>query len=196
VADRNAPDPLAEGTLAREDGCGAVLADTNVHDIVDNLDASTPTTTADCVHPDPQCRTYERLTWTFSARTFHAMSRLVASTVLAVFVSLILAGGLTCDGKSDAPNCCCAQASSPVGSAAAKLCCETVCGKTTSDVPSTPPSSMIATLIPALPVVKLRVEPFDETIATAVPVALKSVEASVAHQDPPELYLQYATFLN
>ena len=123
------------------------------------------------------------------------MTRLVASTVLAVFAGLMVAGAFTCDGKTDAPNCCCAQASSPVASAAAKLCCETVCGKKTSDVPSTPPASMTAALIPALPLAEIRVEALDEVLAAALPVALKSVEESVAHQDPPELYLQKATFL-
>jgi len=122
------------------------------------------------------------------------MTRFVASTVLAVFVGLIGAGAFTCDGKTDAPNCCCAQANSPVGSAAAKLCCETTCGKKTNDVPSTPPL-LAATLIPALPVAEVRVEPLDEVLAAALPVTLKSVEESVAHQDPPDLYLQKATFL-
>jgi hypothetical protein len=123
------------------------------------------------------------------------MIRLVASTVLAVFVGLIVAGAFTCDGKRDAPNCCCAQADSPMGSPAAKLCCETVCGKKTSDVPSTPPASMTATLIPALPIAEIRVEPFDAGVAAATPVALKSVERAVAHQDPPEVFLRKATFL-
>jgi hypothetical protein len=123
------------------------------------------------------------------------MIRLVASTVLAVFVGLIVAGGFTCDGQDEATNCCCAQASSPVGSAAAKLCCETVCGKKTSDVPSTPPASTTATLTPALPVATVRVEPFDVVLATAIPVELKSVERAVAHQDPPEVFLHKATFL-
>jgi hypothetical protein len=123
------------------------------------------------------------------------MLRLVASTMLAVFAGLILAGAFTCDGKSDAPNCCCALASSPVGSPAARLCCETVCGKKTSDVPSTPPSSITAALIPAVPVATIRVEALDALLAITVPVALKSVEESVAHQDPPEVYLRKATFL-
>lgn len=82
-----------------------------------------------------------------------------------------------------------------MASPAAKLCCETVCGKETSDVPSTPPAALAATLIPAVPVAEIRVELFDDVRATRVPVALKSVEASVAHQDPPELFLQKATFL-
>ena len=123
------------------------------------------------------------------------MIRLVASTVLAVFAGLILAGGFTCDGKSGSANCCCAQANSPVGSAAAKLCCETVCGKTTSDVPATPPDALTATLVPALPVAKVRVEPLDEILVTAIPVTLKSVERAVAHQDPPDVFLRKATFL-
>jgi hypothetical protein len=123
------------------------------------------------------------------------MIRLVASTLLAVFVGLIVAGGMTCDADSGSTNCCCAQAGSPVGSLAAKLCCETVCGHETSDVPATPPDPVTATLLPALPVARIRVDPFDSLLAAAVPVALKSIEVSLAHQDPPELYLRKATFL-
>jgi hypothetical protein len=113
-----------------------------------------------------------------------------------MFASLLVAGSGLCDGTSGAPNCCCALAKAPVGAAAAKLCCETVCGEETNETPSTPPETLTSVLIAALPVAAVRVEPVDSLLGTALPVALKSVEASVTHQDPPALYLQNATFLN
>ena len=116
--------------------------------------------------------------------------------VLAVFASLLLAGTALCDGKTEKSNCCCALAKAPVGSAAAKLCCETVCGEESSDTPSTPPETLTSVLILALPIAAVRVEPVDEQLAAALPVTLKSVERAVAHQAPPALYLQNATFLN
>jgi hypothetical protein len=124
------------------------------------------------------------------------MSRLIASAVLVVFASLLLAGTALCDGKTDMPNCCCALASAPVGSAAAKLCCETVCGKEANETPSTPAETLTSAMTPALAVAAVRVEPFYDMLPAALPVALKSVERAVAHQDPPALYLRKATLLN
>ena len=124
------------------------------------------------------------------------MSRLVASAVLVAFASLLLAGTALCDGKTEISNCCCALAKAPLGAAAAKLCCETVCGEETNETPSTPAETLTSVIIPALPVAAVRVGSVGELLGTALPVARKAVESSVAHQNPPALYLQNATFLN
>jgi len=122
------------------------------------------------------------------------LNRLVASVVAFALAGLVTAGGAVCAGPG-ATNCCCELGGRPVSSPVMKMCCELVCGKKAGDAPATPADTSTALSPPDLPAVTVRVEPFDEAQAASVPVALKSVCSAVAKQDPPDLYLQKATFL-
>jgi hypothetical protein len=114
------------------------------------------------------------------------MRCLVASAVLAFVACLPVAASGACDPGSDAPACCCA---------AATVCCETACDMETNRAPATPARIVASNPALALPVAALRVDPSGGPAATAIAVALKSVAASVARQNPPALYLRKSSYL-
>ena len=123
------------------------------------------------------------------------LKRVVALVLAFVFAGLVTVGGAMCAGKSDAKSCCCVLGDTPISSPAMKMCCELACGKKTGDVPSTSTDASSAVAARDTAAAIIRVEPFDTSQATAVPVALKSARSAVSKHDPPDLYIQKATFL-
>lgn len=123
------------------------------------------------------------------------VKRVTSFAVAAVFAALVVVGGSVCDAKAGEMECCCAPRSAPVASAETDFSCRTLCGAREDDAPATPPHLSPATPDLAAPQVAPRVETADDTTASAIPVALKSVAASVTRHRPPDCYLENATFL-
>lgn len=135
--------------------------------------------------------------------------------MVLLFTSQALAGGIVCSvdalsnglGGETEMACpmqgqdgceamaCCAQGKSPTGSIVAMVCCEVVCGESTSgsQFNFTP-----QTLAFAPPVLSYRAVEFDSLSSdtnSAFSVFLRSAENHLLSHDPPDLFLVNSTFL-
>lgn len=138
---------------------------------------------------------------------------LAALTMVLIIASQALAGGISCGidllNKSvDSTNetacpmqsggdcddmACCTQGKSPTGSAAAKVCCDVICGESTggSQFDFTP-----QTLSFAPPIVRYRTIEFDSlNTDSAFSVFFRSSENDLLSQHSPDLFLKNSTFL-
>ncbi len=96
--------------------------------------------------------------------------------------------------KQNCSMACCVQGKSPIGSPAAKLCCDTTCGgNNSSDSPSHPdnpsqipsPSSSCITVI----------LPTNRSSLEKLLISTKFLEKAFLYSQPTELYLQNSAFL-
>ena len=143
------------------------------------------------------------------------LRRIAALIMVLIITGQALAGGIACGldafnngfgGKTEMAcpmqeqgDCesmaCCAQGKSPTGSVVAMICCEVVCGESTSgsQFNFTP-----QTLAFAPPILRYRAVEFDSLSSdndSAFSVFLRSAENDLLSNDPPDLFLVNSTFL-
>lgn len=126
--------------------------------------------------------------------------RFIALGIILIFASQILAGEFECAASGDhqgmAEMACCAQAKSAAASPVAMMCCEIVCGETTSGPPG--PQSETPGRSPQVPAPAVASGPaiaFDLLLAVAVRDAKSMAYAFIQDHDPPALYLHNSAFL-
>ncbi len=127
--------------------------------------------------------------------------RLAALFIVLAFASQTLAGGFACDGddrNSASGMACCAQAKSANPSPVAMLCCQTVCGEPTSEMPG--PQSETPTggqQVPAPPVAVIDnfVASLKLPLAIAASLYKDRADALLLDLDPPALYIRNSAFL-
>jgi hypothetical protein len=143
------------------------------------------------------------------------LRRIAALIMVLVIAGQALAGGIACgidafdnglssetemtcpmQGQGDCEEmACCARGKSPTGSVVAMICCEVVCGESTSGAQFnfTP-----QTLALAPPILSYRAVEFDSLSSdtdSAFSVFLRSAENHLLSHDPPDLFLANSTFL-
>lgn len=122
----------------------------------------------------------------------------VSLALVLAFLGLFVADAATSGVRAAGASCCCALANAPVGFSAAKLCCQSLCGKDTGDTPATPVETSAQPLVLALPAHASRVNALavlETPPASLVPVWVQAMERSAVHQDPPAVYLLTSAFL-
>jgi hypothetical protein len=143
------------------------------------------------------------------------LRRIAALLLVLLMAGQALAGAVVCgidalhnkfDGSSEmsypmqgegecAEMACCALGKSPIGSVAAMVCCELICGESTGGAQFnfTPPLLLLAP-----PVITHRASTphsLSAESANAFSVFLKSADNALLAQDPPDLFLANSTFL-
>ncbi|HZS04782.1 MAG TPA: hypothetical protein VFD58_08100 [Blastocatellia bacterium] len=122
--------------------------------------------------------------------------RLAAFFLTILFTGHALAGGMVCGAGNHQPAdetaCCCTQSDSVAASPAAKLCCESRCGKPVNDGQQAPQEHA------QLPSSSLNIgchPSLNYAAATADDVLVKSAEALLLERHPPPLFLSCSSLL-
>lgn len=128
------------------------------------------------------------------------LKHFTALFIVLVFAGQTFAGGFACENggshRSAAEMSCCEQAKSGAGVTTAMLCCQTVCGETTSGTPG--PQSETVThqqLVPVSALVAERATSFNLLLSAVLPLSKRSADALVLNLHSPALYLHNSTFL-
>ena len=142
------------------------------------------------------------------------LKRVAALLMVLLFVGQALAGGIVCgidalsngfDSASEMScpmqregDCdemaCCALGQSPTGSIAAMVCCEILCGESTSGAlfNFTPQTAAIAPSFIVIRIISL--DALSEAESSAA-VSIKSAENNLLHHDPPDIFVSHSSFL-
>jgi hypothetical protein len=143
------------------------------------------------------------------------LKRMAALLMVLLFAGQAMAGGIVCsldainnglspnneaacpmEGTTDCDEmACCALGTSPTGSMAAMICCETVCGESTSGAQFnfTPQTITLAPPVVAIRVISL--VSLDETATSTASVSMRSAENHRLHYHPPAIFLSHSAFL-
>jgi len=122
------------------------------------------------------------------------VSRL-ASAGLAISLALLFAASAVVCPQTNGEPCCCAPPAAESGLSSPAGCCQSACRQSPVRSAPGPIESSAASPSPELSVPPARGCSLDASSAASVPVALKTIAAAVASQDPPEVFLQKASFL-
>lgn len=122
--------------------------------------------------------------------------------MLLVITCQPVLGGIACGmeiingNDGDMSNmACCTQGKSPTGSIVAQVCCETLCGESTSgsEFDFTPQALTLSS-----PIINYRIADFyslNSHSDSAFSAFFRSREDNILSQNPPDLFLSYSTFL-
>ncbi len=143
------------------------------------------------------------------------LRRIAALIMVLMIASQALAGGIAC-GLDALSNClgdktemacpmhgqddceamaCCARGKSPTGSVVAKICCEVVCGESTSGSQFNFTPQTLAFAPPVLSYRAVEFQSLNSDTDSAFSVFLRSAENGLLSHDPPDLFLVNSTFL-